>query len=63
VGLTGIAQLNPQFVLQNSIFFSVQQVVDTFRADSNPKNFGFCFFGTFSSSLNGDVNAVVDYIS
>jgi hypothetical protein len=42
VGLTGSAPLNPQLVLQNYVFFSVQQMIDKFHAESNPKNFGFC---------------------
>jgi hypothetical protein len=61
--LTGSAPLNPQFVLQNSIFFLVQQMIDKFHAESNSKNFGFCFFGVFSPSLKGDVYVVVGYNS
>jgi hypothetical protein len=63
VGLTGSVPLNPQFVLQNSVCFSVQQMIDKFHAENNPKNFDFCLFGVFSPSLNGDVYAVVGYIS
>lgn len=53
--LTGYAPFNPQFVLQNSLFFSVQEMIDKFHAQSNVKNFGFCLFGVFSSALNGEV--------
>jgi hypothetical protein len=63
VGLTGSAPFNPQFVLQNSVSFSVQQMIEKSHAESNPKNFGCYLFGVFSPALNGDVYAVVDYIS
>jgi hypothetical protein len=63
VGLRGSASLSPQFVLQNSLLSSVQQIIDIFHAESNPKNFGFCLFGVFAPSLKGDVYAVVGYVS
>ena len=63
VGLTGSAPLNPKFVLQDSVFFLVLQIIDKFHAESNPKNFGFCLFGVFCPSLKGDVYADVGYIS